>query len=103
MNEYTTKSQLQENLLFTLDTGAMYAWMDGELWISLSRIWPYLGTIERVFSLSSGKLIELNDIDGGLYMQLDEFIKIMPADVQKNLHVMERRMMRTVRRKGGAK
>ena len=99
---FNTKSQLQENLLFTLPhSGAMYMYFDGRLWISISRLWPYLGSLHQAFALSTcGTLRILDDVDGGAYVALDEFIKIMPRDVQQNLNTMKRRLMKKVSRQG---
>ena len=98
-NTQTHLKSQQENLIFTLPhSGAMYAWIDGELWISLSRLWPYLGTLHQGLAVSAcGTLRILDDADGGVFVALDEFIKIMPRDVQKNLNGMKRRLMKAVR------
>ena len=93
----------QANLLFTLPhSGAMYAWIDNQLWISISRLWPYLGTLHQGLAISTcGTLRILDDADGGVFVALDRFIEIMPSDVQKNLGTMKRRLMKEVTRKGG--
>jgi hypothetical protein len=99
------QNSTQEKLLFTLPhSGAMYLWCESKLWISISRLWPYLGTLHQGLAISAcGTLRILNDEDGGVYVALDEFIQIMPADVQKHLRMMKRRLMKATAREGGAK
>jgi len=94
----STQAQPDEKLklLFTLDTGAMYAWIDGELWISLSRIWKYLGTLEQGLALNGNRLMLLEDADGGVFMQLDKFIEIVPQDVRIALIKQRKRLMKQV-------
>jgi len=105
--QYTTKLKIpqQENLLFTLPhSGAMYLWHNGRLWISVSRIWHALGTLCQALALSAcGTVLILDDADGLAYVALDEFVKIMPPDVQQNLNVMKRRLMKNVKKILGGK
>jgi len=96
---------LQESLLFTLPhSGAMYMWRNDRLWISLSRIWHALGALHQALALSTcGTVLILDDADGLAYVSLDEFIKIMPRDVQQNLNTMKRRLMENVKKNLGGK
>jgi len=96
---------LQESLLFTLPhSGAMYMWRDGRLWISISRIWHALGTLHLALALSAcGTVLLLDDADGGAYIALDEFVNIVPRDIQKNLNTMKRRLMENVKKSLGGK
>jgi len=85
-----------ENLLLP-HSGAMYLWRDGRLWISVSRIWHALGTLCQALALSAcGTVLILDDADGLAYVSLDEFIKIMPRNLQQNLNTMKRRLMKNV-------
>lgn len=99
---FSPKTQ-QENLLFTLPhSGAMYMWCDSQLWVSVSRLWPYLGTLHQGLALSTcGTLRILNDADGGVFVALNKFIEIMPRDTQKHLSMMKRRLLKQVQRETG--
>ena len=81
--QYTTDAN--QILVFSISGTPTVAYMDCRLWISLTRMYEFLGTVEWLFLLTNSELKILDDLDGGVYVPWNDFVSICPRAKQIEL------------------
>ena len=72
--------------------GPAFALMNGVLWVSLTRSWPDLNIFQRA-ALLSCEIAVLEPDEGGLYVRFDNFISVMPVELQPRLRRRKRELV----------
>jgi len=76
-----------------------FALMNGVLWVSLTRSWPDLNIFQRA-ALLSCEIAVLEPDEGGLYVRFDNFISVMPVELQPRLRRRKRELVAFTNRDG---